>query len=239
MTGTQLAALIRRKTKTNSTTYSDANLLVDVNLMKDEIAIRIQKVRQKMWNIPTLDDLVADQREYPVPEDILNNIDNLELKFSATGDYVKAEFISRRHYGDTLQESKIINSFDNLEPRYFIRRQAIYILSGAIIAVTDGLRLVYNSFPADLSSLTGTSDLSLDPSTTTHGFPREFHELWARRVSIEYKSREPGMKLSERELNYDIDLDKALDDFSTVDLSKQIVSALPSSDKRGDEGYNY
>jgi len=206
--------------------------------MKDEIAVKIQKVRKDIFNIPALDDLVLNQREYAFPSDVLNNIVNLEIMFSTGGDYIPAVNLARRHYLDSLQESKIVAGFSNLEPRYFIRRQAIYILSGAITAVTDGIRLVYNSFPANLANLTGTTDLSIDPSTTTHGFPREFHELWARRVAIEYKSVN-SMPLSETEKRYDIDLDKALEEFSEVDLSRNIVGSLPSSSQRGDDGFNY
>lgn len=238
MTGTQLAAFIRRKTKTNSTTYPDADLLVDVNLMKDEIASRIQQVRQEVWNVPALDDLVLNQREYAFPEDVLNSLVSLELKFTATGDYVPANTLARRHYKDVLQESVIVNNFDNLNPRYFLRRKAIYILSGAIIAVTEGIKLVYNSFPADLANLTGIIDLSIDPSTTTHGFPREFHELWARRVSIEYKDAN-NKKLSKKELDYDEDLEKALSDFATGNLDEKIIGSLPPGSERGNDGADY
>ena len=238
MTGTELATLIRKKTKTNSTTYTDASLLVDVNLMKDELASKIQQVRQEIWNMPSLCDLADDQREYAFPSDMLNNMVNLELKFSASGDYLVAEPVARRHYEDSLQESKIVADFTNLGPRYFIRRQAVYILSGTIVDVTDGIRLVYNSFPAALANLTGTTDLSVDPSTTTHGFPREFHELWARRVSIEYKSTN-SVKLNELEKAYKIDLADALSDFAEVNLDRDIVGKLPPSSARGNDGQDY
>jgi len=239
MTGTQLSALIYRKTKATTTTYTAANMLVDVNLMKDEIASRIQQSRPTVWHMSTLCDLADDQREYSLPSDMLNNIVSLELKFTATGDFVKATHFARRHYSDALQETKIVNDFDNLEPRYFIRRQALYILSGTIITVVEGLKLVYDAFPADLANLTGIVDLSIDPSTITHGFPREFHELLARRVSIEYKSNQPDMKLNDKELGYDNDLDKALDDFSTLDLSQATFGSVPSGSTRGDNGFNY
>ena len=238
MTGTQLAAFIYKKTKTNTTTYPAADMLVDVNLMKDEIASRIQQVRQTIWNIPALDDLVLNQREYAFPTDVLNNTVSLALKFTAAGDYVVATSMARRHYKDVLQESKIVNNFDNLNPKYFLRRKAIYVLSGSIIGVTDGVKLVYNAFPADLANLTGIVDLSIDPSTTTHGFPREFHELLARRVNIEYKSAN-NLPLSKKDLDYEKDLEKALDDFSTADLSEEIIGALPSGASRGSDGFDY
>jgi len=213
-------------------------MLVLVNLMKDEIASRIQQVRQEIFNMPSYEDLVADQREYAFPSDVLNNLVSLALKFTASGDYVKAYPIARRHYLDALQESKIVNDFDSLEPNYFIRRKALYILSGAIIAVTNGIKLVYNCFPANLANLNGSTDLSVDPTTTSHGFPREFHELWARRVSIEYKGPN-NIPLSKKELDYDKDLEKALDDFAVVNLDEELIGSLPPSNEVGNDGQNF
>jgi len=237
MTSTELNNLINYKCRTNDTTFPVADKLVFVNLMKDEIASRIQQVRKTIWNMPALDDLVLNQREYAFPADVLNNLVNLELKFTASGNYVLATPMARRNYKDVLQESVIVDNFNNDTPKYFIRRKAIYILSGSIIAVTEGLKLVYDSFPASLANMTGVADLSIDPSTTTHGFPREFHELLARRVSIEYKDRNE-MKLNKKELEYEIDLEKALDSFSVSNLDSTTIGALPSGASRSFNGYN-
>ena len=238
MTGAQLTTLIRKDTHTNSTTYPDADLLVDINLSKDELASRIQVARKDVWKIPFLDDLVVNQREYAFPADLMNSMDYLELKFSSSADYVLAKPMQRHHYKDVLQESVIVSNFDNLEPRYFVRRKAIYILSGTIASLSDGIRLVAQVFPADLAALTGSTDLSVDPSTTTHGFPREFHVLWARLVSIKYKDRN-SVRLSALESKFDIDLEKAIDEFSIPVLDEVIVGKLPSSADRGNNGYDY
>ncbi len=238
MTAAQLTTLIRKKTKTDSNTYPDAELLADVNLMKDEIASKIQQVRPEIWNTPAFANLKADKREYAFPDDVLNHIISLELKFSDDSDYVIATPISRKHYSGVLEESVIVNNFDNLNPRYFIRRDAVYILSGTIIAVTDGFKIVYDAFPADIPNLTGTTDLSIDPSETEHGFPREFHELLARRVSQEYKDRN-GIKFSQKEQVYQQDLEDALEDFEIANLDKQIIGSIPSGSTLGDNGYNY
>lgn len=236
MTGAELLALIRRDTKTTSTTYTDANVLIDVNLAMEELAVDIQKAREHIWEITALDDLVADQREYAFPADVINNITDIELMFAAGDDYVQAKPNARRHYNDVLQESVIVNNFDNDDPQYFIRKKEIYILSGSIIAVTDGIKLVYSSFPATLANLTGTTDLSVDPSAVTHGFPREFHSLLATKVSMGYKSRN-GIKLSQLEGNFWADLEKKLDAFSTVDTGRSIVAGVPAT--KSDDGFDY
>ena len=235
MTGAQLLALIRRKTNTTTTTYPDADVLIDVNLTIEDLAGDIQKVREHIWEITALDDLVADQRLYAFPSDILNRMTDLELMFAAGNDYVQAKPSARRHYNDVLQESVIVNNFDNDDPQYFVRKKEIYILSGAIIAVTDGIKLVYSSFPATLANLTGIVDLSIDPSAVTHGFPREFHPLLATKVSMGYKSRN-SLKLSQEEADFYNDLEKKLDAFSCSDTGKVVRIGVPVSDN--DNGYN-
>lgn len=238
MTGTELKNLINYKCKTNSTTFTASDMLVLVNLKKDTMASKIQQFRNDVWNIPALDDLVADQREYAFPTDVMNNLVDLELKFSASGNYVKATAVQRTDLDDALQESRIVNAYTNTEPRYFVRRKALFILSEAISAVTDGIKLVYDSFPASLANLTGSADLSADPSTTTHGFPREFHELWATSVSIEYKGRN-NIKLSVVERNFERDFQSALEDFGKRVLDEALIGHLPPGEEEGDDGFNY
>jgi hypothetical protein len=89
-----------------------------------------------------------------------------------------------------------------------------------------------------LADLTGTTDLSIDPSTTTHGFPREFHELLARRVSIQFKDIN-GMALSREDLAYDQDLERKLDEFSTADLSAVFTASVPSGKWMADNGFDF
>lgn len=236
MTGTGLATIIRTKTKTNSTTFTDAEILVYVNLKKDDIAGKIQSSLPSIWNMPALDDLSDNIREYSFPEDLMNSMVNLEAKFTAAGNYVPVRHLARRHFKDTLQESLIVAEFDNLEPKYFRRRKALYILSGTIITVSDGLRLVYNAFPANLANVTGDTDLSIDPTTTSHGFPREFHELLSTAVSREYKS-DNNIKFNRKDDEYDVDLENKLNEFSVGDTGKSVIGSLPAGNH--DNGFNY
>ena len=56
----------------------------------------------------------------------------------------------------------------------------IVIYSGKpIIDVTDGLELWAIIYPADLTSLSGTSDMSIAPNKTSFGMPRQLHMVWA------------------------------------------------------------
>ena len=236
MTGTQLAALIRKKTRTNSTTFTDADMLVDVNIFKDEISSLITLRNQMYFAVPATDNLVADQREYAFPSDMLNSLIKVEVKF--TSSEARKRSIPLKEYHGSETESEIVAEFSNDKPYHVIRRKAVFLLSGTIIAVTSGIRIWYLQYPSDLSNLTGSTSLDVDPSTTTAGFPRQFHELLARRVSMEYKDRN-GIKLSPLELNYERDLEKQLEAISAIDLALDIQGDDLSSEETGDNGFDY
>jgi hypothetical protein len=216
--------------------YSDADILIDVNQMIEEFAVEIQKIREHIWEITFLDDLADDTREYAFQSDMLNRMTDLELMFAAGNDYVKAHPSARRHYNDVLQESVIVNNFDNDDPEYFVRRKKLYILSGTIIAVTNGIKLVYSTFPATLANLTGSTCLSINPTATTNGFPREFHKLLARKIVKEYKELH-NIKLNRFDLAFEDDMEKKLDGFSIVNTSRVIKGGLPVTNS--DDGFDY
>jgi len=246
MTGTQLAALCRRYTGTNSVTYSDANLLVDINNAKDTLAIEVEKINPQYFVIPSLFDLVASSvtaREYAWPDDVLSKMVSLQLAFATASplDYVTAtpypggfQQLTRDLNG--LTEAKITNLFSITAPQYILTRRGVYILSGAISAVTNGGRLFYKAFPADLANLTGSTGLHVDPTTTTFGMPLQLHELWARLVSINWKSQktEP-IPLSPYELRFDKDLEDKLESLGVDDLGGEIIAKLPSTNYSGDQ----
>lgn len=240
MTSTQLAALIRKRTRTNSTTFTDADMLVDVNLVKDEIASLIVERNAGYFLIPSTFDLVADQREYAFDDTLLNRLHKVEIKFVSTDSRFPATGI--KDYQGSETESEIVKNFSNAPGgfAYTIRRKGIYILSGTIIAVTGGGRMWWQKFPADLANLTGSTALEIDPSTTTFGFPRLFHELLARRVVMEYKMRQPKpIPLNAWEMRYDIDLKLQLDALSHNDNSLEIIGELPPATDYGNNGWNY
>ncbi len=240
MTGTQLAALIRYKTKTNSTTFSDADMLPLVNLFKDEIASLIVEKNNGMFLVPTTFNLVSNQREYGLPDDLLNRMHKVEIKFSSTSSRFPSTFMKDWRGSET--ESEIVKYFTNEQGGFghTIRRRALFILSGTIAAVTGGGRLWYHAYPADLANLSGSTDLAIDPSTTTFGIPKQVHELIARRVAIEFKGSQPKpIPLNAMEKNYSIDLETQLVAMSTVDNSAEFIGDdLPKSDT-GDNGFNY
>lgn len=241
MTGTQLNTLINLKCQTNDTTYTPANKLIDVNLFKDEIASLLVERNSGYFLIPATFNLVADQREYAIGDDMLNRLHKVEIKFVSTDARQPANGIKDFYGSET--EAEIVKDFSNAKGgfAYTIRRRAIFLLSGTIIAVTSGMRIWYHIFPADLSNLTGSTGLEVDPSTTTFGFPRQLHELLARRVTIEYKGRQPKpIPLSEKEKLYEVDLERQLAAMAHVDNNLEIVAEFSNDvDESGDNGWKY
>ena len=236
----ELANLIRYKTKTTTATFKDTDMLPLVNAFKNEIASLISQRNTSVWVIPATDTFTAAQREYAQPSDVLNHLISIEIAFSATTPlaYVKLEPINPRSWGKSLTEANITADFSNIAPRYFLRRRSFYLLSGAIDAttlgaasITAGVRVTYRAYPADLPDLTNNSvDLATDPTTTTFGFPTQFHELLARRVGMEWKqSRPKPIQLSQLELNYENDLEKQLQAISRENFDEEIIANVPQN----------
>lgn len=213
MTSSEYKTLVLNKTRQTSATFTDAEILLFTNLYIYEIASQIQEYRPDIWNIPATFDLMVGRREYAFPTDVINSLNSLEIKLDEEKDYQVAIGLKMRPRHPLGNETEIVNRYKSKNPHYYLRRNAIYLLSDTITNVTDGGILIYNSFPAKLIELDGSDDMSIDPSTTKHGFPQEFHELLARRVSIAYKNKE-NVPLNEEEQNYKIDLELQLQKFS-------------------------
>lgn len=241
MTETQLTALIRTNyTKTTTATLPNAELQPLMNAAKDEIASLITEKKPHAFTIEHLDTFTAAQRRITLPNGILNFISYVEIAFKNESPlpYVKVRRMKREDYAKALVEANINGDFTNDEPWYFIENGALYLLSGKIDSTTlgfstlaSGVRIVASVWPEDFgASLNGSSELSNPPSTTTFGFPRQFHELLARRVSIMWKQLRPKpIPLSALELNYERDLQKQLDAISMDDLSEEIIGRLPAT----------
>ena len=238
MTGTQLKALIHLKCGTNSTTFTDADMLSLVKTFQDETASLITQKNQMYFAIPTKDNLVANQREYAIGDDMLNSLVKVECMFVDGDAYIP--LVAVKGYEGSETESEIVAEYANTEGEcfYYISRRAIQILSGTISAVTNGLRYWYLTYPA-YPSLSGSTDMSVDPSTTTHGFPRQFHELLARRVAIEWKgSRPKPIKLNEMEMNYPNDLNAQLSAIGRINLDLEIIGELPPAADLYNDGFD-
>ena len=250
-TPVKFAAYVRYKTRTNSTTFSDTDMKVLMRFRQDEIAKAILKADEDILLIPQKANLVASSitaREYPFPQDILSRIKRVEAQLGGT-DWIPLKEIDITQIGVPIStETNITDVFNNSSlskgnpngARFDMSRKSIYIYSGTITATTDGLRIYCKTWPAAITDLTATADMSQDPSTTTHGIPRVMHEIWARGVIIDYKeSREKPIPLSERELKYEFDMQKDIAALKHGNLDREVIPALPPASDRGNEGADY
>jgi hypothetical protein len=207
----------------------------------DDLSERLAKslaVDEDPFLIPQTTDLVADQRDYAFPSDILARMKRLEATFDGTT-WVRLLPMDISEYKDTHDETVITSHFGNVqgEAFYDMLRTGIYIYSGSIISVTAGLKLWCTTYPSVPANLTGnTVDLATDPDSTHPGFPRALHELLARGVSIDYKeSREKPIPLSERELKYDLDVKNTIDTLKNGDANRSIIGNVPTRYNNGQD----
>lgn len=233
MTGVNFAALVREYTRTNSVTLPDATIVLLGNTSKDDFAPEIAKADEDIGGVPATRDLIASttSREYSLPEDWIA-IKRVEAKFDGTN-FKKLNELDLTQYKRESNEDVILSQFTNEADGCFydIFRQALWLYSGAITAVTAGLKLWYVTYPADITtgSLALSTDLSLDPSTTSWQIGRQFHELWARRISIMWKSnRQKPLPLTESERNFDRDFAKKISAITNPNKDRELVASIPN-----------
>lgn len=233
MTPVEFAQHVRFMTRTNSTTFSDAEIIALMKIRQDELAKEIIDVDEDILLIPQYSNLVANQREYPLPQDMLASLKRVEAKLDGTN-YIRLSELDIASLHETvLTESLITQNFSNeINGAFFdLTRKSIYIYSGTITSVTDGLRVWCNTWPSPIGDLSAIADMSIDPTTTTHGIPRELHEIWARGVIIDYKgSREKPIPLTEKELSYKVDKTAAIHSLKPQNRGRKTNPKLPYND---------
>lgn len=240
MTYKQFADYVRLKTRTNSTTLTDANLMLIANIFIDEFAKDIVKVNEDYFGSPETTDLVANQREYPLPADKLNQIKYVEAKLDGTN-WITLDELDLLQYRGTTDEAAIVSAFANTKglAKYDLFRESLWLYSGTITSVSGGLKLWTFSWPAKITDLTSTTDMSVDPSTTSHGFPRAFHKLLADRVIIEWKELgDKPIPLTEREQNFATYYGLSIQSIRNPNLSRVVVPNNLTTSQTFDDGFD-
>lgn len=215
----------------DSTNLPDATLLLLSNVAKDDIAKEIAKANEDFFGAVFTKNLEANRREYAMPDDILNNLKTVEAKLDGTNISRLIPF-DLNSFKRPTGEMDIRNDFASKAPAYDIYRRAIQLYTGdAIIAVTAGLILRAIIYPADFTAFSSSDDMSVDPGIYTFGFPRQFHELLARRVSMMYKSSQDRPKaLTDNERLFEADLAKAIAAISNPNLDANVEASVPYDD---------
>jgi len=235
MTYSNFADLVRYYTKTNTSTFTNTDIMLLANTYMDEISSGVIKyVNEDFFGLPAFTDLVAAQREYPLPEKLIK-IKQVEAKLDGINWKHLTEF-DLNYYDHPTDEEDILEQFSDDKPQFDIFRNSIWIYNGsAIVDVVGGLKLWYITLPANITDLSLTTDMSNDPTSTTAGFPVELHELLARRVSIAYKeSKDKPKPLTEKEKNFNVELRETFKEMRRLNMDKVIQMITPY-----DDGFEY
>jgi hypothetical protein len=230
MTPAKLAEYVRFKTRTNSTTLTNADLVILANVVKDRLTLSALELDEDLFLVPTYMDLKADQREYPLLSTILSRIKRVEAKLDGTNWLKLFEFDLTSYKNPVTPESNITYNFSNDQgsASFDMMRKSIIVYSGTITEVTDGLRIWVNTWPEDISDMTSTTDMSIDPSNTTHGFPRELHGVLSTGMILEWKgSREKPLPLDEHEANYEMDVRRAIQSLKGGNYDRVVQGSIP------------
>ena len=230
MTPKLLAAYVRLKTRTNATTLTDADLITIANKVKDDLVWKGLDADEDLFLVPTYLNLVADQREYPLHSDLLSRIKRVEAKLDDTNWVKLYEFDLPQWQEPISTEADITAYFGNGEKEAFfdMMRSSIWIYSGTITAVTAGLRIWLNTIVSDITSMVATVDMSVDPTTTTHGIPRALHGVLAEGMVIEWKgSKEKPITLNQTELKYDRRVEEAVDSLKKGNYDRDVIGLVP------------
>jgi len=245
MTCLKLANLIRFYTKTNTNTFSDADMLMLANVYMLDIAESITEANEDFFIQPATTDLALGQREYTFPADMILKMKYLEVKFSTDGQWIKATEIDLGDLDNRpTDEANIISMFGNEvgRLRFDLFRGSMYLYSGTIAnSVVDGIKLWYASKPAPLPNMTNdVVDISTAPSNIEHGFPEPFHELLARRVSMFFKdSADRPIPYNQQEQIYQLDLAAKIAKIKNPNLDRAIQRSVPTMANFGNNGYDY
>ncbi len=229
MTPAQFTSFIRTQTKSNSTTFPDATLLLYANIVKDDIAKEITKISEDYFGMKFVRNLEAGKRKYSFPTDILNNIKYVQAKLDGENWRVLRQF-DVNFYQKPTDEASILSQFEGKEPQFDIYGANLEIYSDkTIIDVADGLELWGMIYPKDLSSLSGNVDMSIPPDNVSFGMPRQLHLIWATKVIVMYKnSKDRPIPLTEQEANVDRDLLLAIRSLTGLDLNQSVIGQLPN-----------
>lgn len=240
MKGTTFASYIRKQSKTNTGTLSDADLVLLANVVKDDLAAAIvANVDEHYFEMELYRDLEALIRDYTFPNDVLKHISFAEAKLDGTNWETLGE-ADLSHFPDTpiTENSYIKELYASRRPEFLISGRSLRLLTGDdIIDVTDGLKLLAEIYPEDLttSDLASSDDLSIPSSDITHRLPRQTHKVWADLVVIAYKEgKDKPIPLTKSELKLQVDAQNGnLDVFQQLtprNQSRSFIATVPKDD---------
>jgi hypothetical protein len=189
-------------TNTDTTSYSNddlnANLTRWAHLFTTEI-IDSQDCWDFQGEISTAD-LVADQREYLFPTDILK-IKRIEIYLG--DDWRVANFIDENEVSTIIgDEAKITEKFSNEEPYVSLFDKSLFIFSGTIAEKTAGIKIWYteeivgvDAAGDDITSFTTATDTPNIIEAFQRGLVHGASKDWFQKYQIKDRAQEQDAEL--------------------------------------------
>ena len=232
------ARTARALTRQSSSTFTDIVMVDFVNLAKGLMEGDIVNADEGNLEMTAYTNLVANQRVYELPSDLVNRIVKVEIKLDGTNWKKMYEIDFNTVKYPISSESDITSNASDNPITYSLYRGSIYLWSASsITTVSQGLRLYYSISPhtwttSDLSSIV---DIAIDPTTTDVGLPGEFHPVLLYMVTRMFKlSRDIPIELTTEEQSVESMFAQALNSYRNANRDRIMTGELPV-----DYGYNY
>jgi len=231
------AAFVRAQTFTDANTLTNEDLAMRANVEKDDFALKILEANEDYFGFAYKADLIANQREYPLPASILPQIKKVEVMLDGENwdpiDETDLNFIDA-----PTNESDIQNAYSGRKAEYGLFGGSIHIYSAdAIIDVMEGIKLFAFEYPKDYRAddFNGSVDMSTPVDLTSSALPIAFHYLLALKVIIGWKNGRPKpVKLQGDELKFDDKFNAALKTIKKANLDRAFTAKRPVN-----YGYQY
>lgn len=235
MKGTTFAEYIRKQTKTNSTTFSDADIVTFANVVKDDLAAEIvANVDEHYFDMELYRDLEVGIRGYTFVDDLLKHQKYCSAQLDGTNWTYLTEAFFSEFTTPMREETYITSKYAAKKAQFYISGRELFILSGdSIIDVTGGLKMVAEIYPEDITAanLASADILSVPSSDTTHRLPRQVLHHWATKVIIEWKqSRDKPLALTQLEQRVDLDLQSVFDKLMKRNQVRSFQATVPQDD---------
>jgi len=236
MTGQEFTSYVRALTKTNATTFTNAEILAFANVEQSFLAEQIaSNVDEGYFNAILERSLEEGVRNYTFPEEFLTNMRYCSAVIGGDWTYLQeTDFGKLQGKSQLLEEAEIVNEWGMKPAQYLIQGGELWLLSGTpIIAVPNGLKIISEIYPESLTNddLTSASSLSTPSSNVTVRLPRSAYRVLAKKVSIAFKSsKDKPLPLTEDERRLDVDLRDLYDVLRGRNGVRVITASVPYND---------
>ena len=181
-----ISTKITNLTNQDTTSYTNAQRLVDINIWYRNVQQRILK-SQDDWDFDDLNNLVnfpiykanltANQQDYTLPSGLLQ-IKRLEVSFDGTNYYKADDFdIGTRNRSVATNN---LNDFTTSSPYYDLQGGSLFLYPIPTANVTNGLKIWGTRAVTDFTA----NDLTA--GTASPGFDSLFHDIIAYGAAFEF-----------------------------------------------------